>query len=148
MRAVRPIPSRRGCALPPTVPRAASTHAASCAILQRGAHGVRAAAPAHADLGSHTTVIGTCASVFVFFGVMLSRMDTKKSHRDRMDDASEAASDAPPASEVSGSLFGGSVPPQPNPQVQDAATVRVRPPLRQLPPPQVVGPHPPRAPVA
>ena len=46
MRAVRPIPSRRGCALPPTVPRAASTHAASCAILQRGAHGVRAAAPA------------------------------------------------------------------------------------------------------
>jgi hypothetical protein len=41
-----------------------------------------------------------------------------------MDDASEAASDAPPPSEVSGSLFGGSAPPQPNPQVQDAATVQ------------------------
>ena len=119
-------------------------HAPSC----RGARTAFAPPHLHADLGSHTTVIGTCASVFVFFGVMLSRMDTKKSHRDRMDDASEAASDAPPASEVSGSLFGGSVPPQPNPQVQDAATVRVRPPLRQLPPPQVVGPHPPRAPVA
>jgi hypothetical protein len=55
--------------------RAVSTHVD--ALKARAAH---VPPHLHADLGSHTTVVGACASIFVSFGVMLSRMVTRVDH--------------------------------------------------------------------